>query len=78
MSRDYAKEYRDYHGTPEQRRRRSNRNKARRYMIKQGRAKVGDGKHVDHKNYNADDNSPTNLRVVSARSNLKRQPKRKG
>tara|TARA_B100000768_G_scaffold178677_1_gene194874 strand:+ start:1972 stop:2208 length:237 start_codon:yes stop_codon:yes gene_type:complete len=78
MSRDYQKEYRDYHGTPEQRKRRSNRNKARRYMINQGRAKVGDGKHVDHKNYNADDNSPANLRVVSARANLKRQPKRKG
>ena len=77
MSRDYKKEYRDYHGTPEQRRRRSNRNKARRYMINQGRAKVGDGKHVVHKNYNADDNSPANLRVVSAKDNLKRQPKRK-
>ena len=36
MGRNYAKEYRDYHGKPEQRKRRSNRNKARRKLLKAG------------------------------------------
>ena len=74
--RDYKKEYRDYHGTAEQRKRRSSRNKARRYAVKKGLAKKGDGKEVDHRNYNANDNSPSNLRVVSKKTNRSRQPKR--
>jgi len=74
--RDYRKEYDDYHGTPEQRKRRAARNKARRHLAKSGRVAKGDGKHVDHKNYNAEDNSSKNLRVVDAKTNLKKQPKR--
>lgn len=74
--RDYKKEYRDYHGKAEQRKRRSSRNKARRYAVKKGLAKKGDGKEVDHRNYNANDNSPSNLRVVSKKTNRSRQPKR--
>jgi hypothetical protein len=74
--RDYDKEYRDYQGTPEQIARRSARNKARRKMEKAGRVEKGDGKEVDHKNFNAKDNSMDNLRVVSKKTNRKRQPKR--
>ena len=74
--RDYKKEYRDYHAKPEQRKRRSNRNKARRYAVKKGLVKKGDGKEVDHKNYNANDNSPSNLRIVSKKANRTKQPKR--
>jgi len=46
--------------------------KARREMIKQGRAKVGDGKDVDHKNGNPQDNSSTNLRMSNVNHNRSR------
>ena len=46
--------------------------KARREMIKQGRASVGDGKDVDHKNGNPQDNSSTNLRMSSVNHNRSR------
>lgn len=75
-NRDYKKEYAQYHARPEQIARRSSRNKARRMMERmRGKAALR-GKHVDHKNYNASDNSPGNLRVVDARKNLSRQPPR--
>ncbi len=71
--RDYDKEYRDYQGTPEQIKRRSSRNKARRYMEKQGRVAKGDGKEVDHRNHDATDNSPSNLRVRDKSANRRDQ-----
>ena len=74
--RNYAKEYRDYQGTPEQIARRSARNKARRKLMKEGKVHKGDGKEVDHKNFNALDNSRKNLQVLSRRANRKKQPKR--
>ena len=46
--------------------------KARREMIKQGRASVGDGKDVDHKNGNPQDNNSTNLRMSSVNKNRSR------
>ena len=67
--RDYKKEYSDYHGTPEQIKRRAARNKARRHLEKQGRVSKGDGKDVDHKNHNPLDNSPANIRVRSKSAN---------
>lgn len=76
MPRDYKKEYRDYQGTPEQIARRSARNKARRKMEKLGKVHKGDGKEVDHKNFNAKDNRASNLQVLSKRANRKKQPKR--
>lgn len=76
--RNYQKEYKDYQGKPEQIARRSSRNKARRAMEAAGRVKKGDGKEVDHKNYNAKDNSPKNLRVVSKEVNRRKQPPRSG
>lgn len=48
-NRDYSKEYEDYHSKPEQRRKRSERNKARRAAAKKGLVSKGDGKEVDHK-----------------------------
>jgi hypothetical protein len=71
--RDYDKEYRDYGGTPEQIKRRSSRNKARRFMEKKGRVHKGDGKEVDHKNHDATDNSPDNLRVRDKSANRRDQ-----
>ena len=44
MARDYAKEYANYHSRPEQIKKRSSRNKARRLAVANGKAKKGDGK----------------------------------
>lgn len=74
--RDYAKEYRDYQGTPEQIKRRAQRNAARRKMEAAGRVHKGDGKEVDHKNFNTANNSNSNLRVVPRSVNRRKQPKR--
>ena len=67
--RDYKHEYATYHGKPEQRKRRSARNKARSLLIKKGVAKKGDGKDVDHKDRNPLNNSPNNLRIQSKTKN---------
>lgn len=69
MPRNYRKEYDNYHSRPEQIKRRSSRNKARRKAVKAGRARKGDGKDVDHKDGNPRNNSSKNLRVKSKSSN---------
>ena len=65
MPRNYAKEYREYHKKPGQRKNRSKRNSARRLM----RKKLGEGrirgKDIDHKDKNPRNNSRRNLRVLS-------------
>mgnify|MGYP001162052451 CR=1 FL=1 len=70
MPRDYKKEYREYHGKPEQIANRAQRNKARAIVEK----KVGDlpsDKDVDHKKRIAKGgtNTPGNLRVVDESEN---------
>lgn len=67
--RDYRREYLVSHSSPEEKKKRASRNAARRSMEKKGLVRKGDGKDVDHKNTNANDNSPGNLRVKSASSN---------
>ena len=74
--RDYKKEYKEHGKTEEQKKRRAARNKARRYMERYGRVRKGDGKEVDHKDFNPENNSPSNLRVVSEETNREKQPKR--
>ena len=76
MARDYAKEYQEHGGTERQKKRRAARNKARRHLERIGRVHKGDGKEVDHKDYNPENNSPSNLRVVDKTTNRKKQPKR--
>lgn len=79
MARDYKKEYREYHGTEEQKKRRAQRNAARRRAERKGSVSKGDGKEVDHLGSNRRgplDNS--RVRVTSKRANRKRQPKRDG
>src|SRR4051812_18604877 len=46
--RDYRKEYDQYQGTPAQKKRRAERNRARRIATKEGRVHKGDGKELDH------------------------------
>ena len=69
MPRNYRSEYDNYHSRPKQKKRRANRNTARRKMVKAGKAKKGDGKDVHHKNRNTKDNRAKNLAVVSKRKN---------
>lgn len=79
MARDYKKEYREYHGTKEQKRRRAQRNAARRAAEKRGSVRKGDGKEVDHLGSNR--KGPLNnrrVKVVSRKANRRRQPKRDG
>lgn len=48
MPRNYKDEYANYQGTEEQKKNRAQRNKARRLMVREGKAAKGDGKDVDH------------------------------
>lgn len=59
---------RAYNARPEQKKRRAERNAARREMEKQGRVRKGDGKDVDHKNHNTAQKGK-NLRVMSKSAN---------
>lgn len=67
--RDYKQEYKNYHASPEQKKKRASRNAARAAMEAKGKVRKGDGKDVDHKNSNARDNSKGNLRVQSKSAN---------
>jgi len=69
MARDYKEEYKTYPGTLEQRKRRAARNRARRYMERNGRARKGDGKDVDHRDGNPLNNSSGNIRIRSRSAN---------
>jgi hypothetical protein len=60
---------RKYNSQPIQKKRRAQRNAARRKLTKSGRVRKGDGKDVDHKNRNTADNRSKNLRVVSKSKN---------
>ena len=68
--RNYKKEYADYHGTPQQRKNRSLRNKARRKL----KLKKGDKREVDHKKplSKGGTNGRSNLRAVSKRVNRRK------
>jgi len=69
MARDYKKEYESYHSKPEQKRRRAQRNAARRKMVSAGKASKNDGRDVHHKNRRTSDNSSKNLAVISRSKN---------
>ena len=72
MSRDYKKEYADYHSKPEQKKNRAKRNKAHR------NSNCGPGQEVDHKVplSAGGSNSPSNWRVVSKETNRKKGTKK--
>jgi hypothetical protein len=69
MNSDYAK----YHSSDRMKRERAKRNAARRSLAREGVVRKGDGKHVDHKDGNPNNNRRANLRVITARANRKKQ-----
>ena len=72
--RDYKKELNWEHSSkPSRVKDRASRNSAR----KKAGLKVGDSRHVDHKDSNPRNNSKPNLRVVSAKTNLTKEANRK-
>ena len=75
--RDYKKEREQYHGTPEQMEKNRARKRARYAMEKAGKAKLGDGKDVHHKDNNPLNNDPKNLSLVSRHYNRKEPRMRK-
>lgn len=56
---------------------RAQRNAARRKMEEEGKVHKGDGKHVDHTKGLKAGNGKGNLKVMSAKSNLTKEAKRK-
>lgn len=70
-TRDYKKEYQAYQGTPEQRKRRSERTIARNQANADGRTHKGDGQDLDHIKplSKGGSNAKSNTRVVSKTAN---------
>lgn len=60
---------REYNSSPEQKKRRAERNASRRKMEAAGKVRKGDGKDVDHANHNTGDHSAKNLSVMSKSKN---------
>jgi hypothetical protein len=58
-----------YNAKPMQKKKRASRNKARRMMIKAGKAHKGDGKDVMHKNGNALIDKMSNFKMGTKRQN---------
>ena len=58
-----------YQSSPEQKKRRAARNRARYHAIKKFGKKALQGKDIDHKNGNPLDNSAKNLRVMNRKKN---------
>jgi len=78
MPRDYQAEYKNYDGTPAVKKKRAQRNKARRMLEREGVVHKGDGKDVDHITPlgKGGTTARSNLRVKSASANrsFKRKP----
>tara|TARA_R110000823_G_scaffold190836_1_gene322400 strand:- start:114 stop:356 length:243 start_codon:yes stop_codon:yes gene_type:complete len=76
-ARDYKKEYADYHGTPAQKKRRAARNASRSKAEDEGKVHKGDEKEVDHVgSHRTGDLRKVATKVVSKKTNRKKQPKR--
>jgi hypothetical protein len=58
-----------YNSSPEQKKRRAERNHARAIMERKGAVRKGDGKDVDHKNHNTKDKSARNLQAIPKSKN---------
>lgn len=60
---------RAYNSSPEQKKRRAERNHARAIMERKGAVRKGDGRDVDHVNHKTSDKSAKNLKVISKSKN---------
>jgi len=67
--RNYKKEYKNYHSSSEQKKKRASRNTARAKLVKLGKVKKGDAKDVSHRNGNPKDNKTKNLGVSTKNKN---------
>lgn len=67
--RNYKKEYSEFHSKPKQKKRRAQRNKARRKLTREGVVTKNDKKDVHHKDKNTKNNSRSNLSVTTRRKN---------
>ena len=73
--RNYSKEYAASR-RPDRRKDNIMRKRARRLVIAKKGAAAVEGKEVDHKNLNPQDNSLRNLQIVKRSVNRRKQPKR--
>ena len=76
MSRNYAKEYENYHSSPKQKKRRASRNAARRQMERAGKVQKGDGNDVHHTTGNPCNNSRLSVKTASETAHLRERKKR--
>jgi hypothetical protein len=75
--RNFREEYDSFHSTPEQKKRRAQRNAARRKALAAGKVKKGDGKEVDHIAAPRKGSlAGARTQVISKALNRKKQPKR--
>lgn len=75
--RNYRKEYDDYQGTALQKKRRADRNRARRKALRAGKVHKGDSMELDHVGFHRRGRlKSVATRVVSRHANRIRQPKR--
>lgn len=71
--RNYRDEYDKYQGQPEQILRRAGRVQSRRDAIKAGKASVGDGKDIHHKDGNPRNKELSNLKSMNRSTNRSRK-----
>mgnify|MGYP003119325534 FL=1 len=69
MPRNYKKEYANYQGRPDQKKKRAMRNKARRIAERSGRVTKGSGFDIHHRDGNPMNSDPNNLVVVHQSTN---------
>ena len=75
--RDYKKEYAQYHGSEEQKKRRAERNRDRKAAVKKHGEEALEGKEVDHMNAPRKGSlKKSKTQIIDKKSNRKKQPKR--
>ena len=67
--RNYKKEYAEFHSKPKQKKRRAQRNNARRKLTRAGVVSKNDKKDVHHKDKNTKNNKRSNLSVIARKKN---------
>jgi len=75
--RDYKQEYENYDGTEAVKKRRAERNKARRMLTREGVVSKGDGKDVHHKKPLSKGGKTTRANIKAVDANKNRSYKRK-